>query len=157
MGFADDLRHFEKSLEGEATGVVRDSFVMMYDAMQKPLQEPGGLVPVDTGLLRGSLVITINGVPVTLGDYNHRMAAPLIKLGDRIGSYRHDVHYAVKQEYGFMLDNGHWHHGRFYTTIAARGWSSRWVPQVIQARGGGSAFGQMPAPYGMVIDEDDVF
>lgn len=126
--FANAFEKFFAAVDRKATRVVQIAFRDMYDDMQTPLHE-GGLVPVDTGLLRKSLVISINGVPMTLGDYAHQMIERTIKLGDRITSYRHDVDYAEKQEFGFFLDNGEWFHGRFYTTQATDGWTDTYIPR----------------------------
>ena len=118
-------------VEERATAIVQHATEEMYDAMQKPLHE-GGLVPVDTGALRASLVFYINNVPITVGDYKHRLAIPRIKLGDTIFTHRVGIDYAEKQEYGFYMEDGSWFHGRFYTTQAAEGWVNTYIPSAVQ-------------------------
>ena len=119
--FANQISNWLDGTELNATEVVKNAATSMFDEMQTPLQQ-GGNMPVKTGRLRRSLSVGLNGVQRAIGSRAHVFVIPFMRLGDRLTTYRRNVPYATSQEYGFTLPSGAWFTGRFFTTLAVRGW-----------------------------------
>ena len=122
MDLVAACKQFQGLVERKALETKRGAIGEMLDRMQTPIAQ-GGNMPVDTGRLQGSLQSYINGSLVTTGAFAHRAAIANLVLGQTFSVVRAPgVHYATAQEYGFTLPSGVWFQGRFYTTLAVRGW-----------------------------------
>lgn len=107
-GFAAQVDAWVRETEARMTAVFRQSAQEVVGEMQRPVGE-GGRMPVDTGFLRSSLQVSLNGAPVPAtrenpgGIHGAPDVASLVisgaELGDRIvASY--SANYAPAVEYG---------------------------------------------------------
>lgn len=126
--FAADIDDWVKQTQALLEAVFRQSAQDVIEYMQMPVAE-GGNMPVDTGFLRASMQVSLEGVrPMTQANpggpkytYNPEAAALVImgaKLGDTIfASYT--ANYAAHQNYGTESFAG-----RHFVGLAAQRWQT---------------------------------
>lgn len=124
--FSGQIDDWVMATEQRMTAVLRESTRRVIEVMQTPVNE-GGNMPIDTGFLRASLVVVINGDPpparrISDGQKHMYNASAIVleiakfNAGDRlVAGYTAD--YARHVEYGA---NGH--AGRAFTRLASQQW-----------------------------------
>lgn len=124
--FSGQIDEWVMQTQQRMTAVLRESARRVIEEMQTPVNE-GGNMPIDTGFLRASLVVVINGEPppanrVSDGQrYMYNAASVVLEIakfnaGDRlVAAYTAD--YARHVEYG---SNGR--AGRGFTRLASQNW-----------------------------------
>ncbi|WP_019170669.1 hypothetical protein [Pseudaminobacter salicylatoxidans] len=124
--FSGQIDEWVLATEKRLTAVLRESTRRVIEVMQTPVNE-GGNMPIDTGFLRASLVVVVNGDPpparrISDGQKHMYNASAIVleiakfNAGDRlVAGYTAD--YARHVEYG---TNGH--AGRAFTRLASQQW-----------------------------------
>ncbi|MEO0721948.1 MAG: hypothetical protein AAFY43_07335 [Pseudomonadota bacterium] len=128
--FSADIRKWTQKAIRNAELVVRDAAATTGELMsrrQPSIKETGtfqiGLVPVDTGELVLSQVVSINGGIVATGDPAYAAVLAGFEVGDTIEAAFTAPH-APFMEYGFTADNGTLVSGRFFVREAVQQWSA---------------------------------
>ncbi len=118
--FAAQIRAFADRSKEKIEAVVKQSAQEVFSIAQTPKAQ-GGRMPVDTGTLRGSLTMTLNGSTVAGGSDAYVLAVAGMELGDTIfgGWGGPAAGYARLMEYGTSRTPGN-----FYMLSAAQQWQA---------------------------------
>ncbi|PSJ60746.1 hypothetical protein [Pseudaminobacter soli (ex Li et al. 2025)] len=125
--FSGQIDEWVLATEQRLTAVMRESARRTIEVMQTPVSE-GGNMPIDTGFLRASLTVVINGKPpqalrVSDGQKHMYNASAIVleiakfNAGDRLVA-GYTANYALHVEYG-----ARGREGRGFTRLAAQQWS----------------------------------
>lgn len=124
--FAAQVDEWVQATQQRMTAVLRESARRVIEEMQRPVNE-GGNMPIDTGFLRASLVVVVNGNPPTADRitdgrrYAYNASAIVLeiakfKAGDRMVA-AYTAAYARHVEYGSQGRAG-----RGFTRLATQQW-----------------------------------
>lgn len=134
--FVADVKAFSDLSEKRISAVFKQSAQELFSMAQTPKGE-GGNMPVDTGFLRNSLQMDINGMPVSEGSQSYTLAILNADFGDVItGTYQ--AAYALRMEQGFVgrdsLGRSYNQTGNFFVKKAAMQWQQIVRKNVNKAR-----------------------
>jgi len=118
--FTAQIKAFTDRAKEKMETVVKQSAQEVFSIAQTP-KARGGRMPVDTGTLRGSLTLSLNGSTVSSGPDAYVLAVAGMELGDVIfgGWGGPAAGYARHQEYGTSRMPGN-----FYMLSAAQQWQA---------------------------------
>lgn len=98
--FTVQMQAFRDKTKEQMRAVLQASVQDVIEEAQKPIAQ-GGRMPVDTGVLRNSLVSELNGAQVAQGAAGYTLAAAQIEPGD-VARFGWTAAHAMRQEYGFI-------------------------------------------------------
>lgn len=118
--FTAKVKAFTDRTKEKIEVVVKQSAQEVFSIAQTPKAQ-GGRMPVDTGTLRGSLTMALNGSTVGVGPESYTLAIAGYELGDTIfgGWGGPAAGYARFQEYGTSKMAGN-----FFMLNAAQQWQA---------------------------------
>lgn len=119
LSFSQQVEAWIKKVEAKQGEVLAGAARDLFEEANRP-REQGGRLPVDSGELRDSLTLRINGTVVAEGDKAYQ-GALLAEFGDTIvGTW--DAKYAVVAEFGSWGGGTNRREGTFFATSAAMSW-----------------------------------
>lgn len=118
--FTAQVKVFTDRAKEKMETVVKQSAQEVFSIAQTPKAQ-GGRMPVDTGTLWGSLMMSLNGAQVGAGKDSYTLAIAGYELGDTIfgGWGGPAASYALHMEYGTSKTLGN-----FYMLSAAQQWQA---------------------------------
>ena len=123
--FADQVGQFVEKTQRNLDAVFKQSTQEVFEIAQTP-KGAGGRMPVDTGNLRASLAMYLNGTPSAKGESGYSITVASAKFGDRIQGVYEGVDYALRMEYGFVgedkLGREYNQKGNFFVGNAVAQW-----------------------------------
>ena len=122
--FSAQIAQFRDKVDKRLAFVLQHSFEQVMDIAQTP-KGAGGNMPVDFGILRGSLVSYVNGGQVAKGADSYTVAIAGVEWGDEVSAFWTTA-YARRMNYGFTGTDaaGRTYNqaGNFYRENAVAGW-----------------------------------
>ena len=124
--FAAQIGDFVEKTERNLNAVFKQSAGEVFEIAQTP-KSAGGRMPIDTGILRASLKMSLNGQPTGQGEAAYIATVARAEFGDVVrGEYT--VDYAMRQEYGFVgtdsLGREYNQKGNFFVGNAVGQWQN---------------------------------